>query len=72
MKKRGLDKDLVLLLITTLIMLCTWVGLEVYRSYAHSPVEPEVEKHLKMLDPTLDKTVFSLLSEEEKNSDEKP
>jgi hypothetical protein len=61
MKKRRIDKDIVVLLISTLITIATWVGLEVYRAYVKVGVAGEVEKHLSVIDPTLDAKVFEEL-----------
>ena len=61
MKKRRIDKDIVVLLISTLITVATWVGLEVYRAYVKVGVTAEVEKHLKPMDPTLNVKVFEQL-----------
>ncbi|OGD09250.1 hypothetical protein A2397_02860 [Candidatus Amesbacteria bacterium RIFOXYB1_FULL_44_23] len=61
MKKRGIDKDIVVLLISTLITIATWVGLEVYRAYVNVSVTTEVEKHLKPIDSTMNIKVFEQL-----------
>ena len=61
MKKRGIDKDIVVLLISTLLTVASWVGFEVYRAYSKVSVSPEVEKHLQSIDPTLNPHVFDSL-----------
>jgi hypothetical protein len=61
MKKKRIDKDIVILLISTLITIATWVGLEVYRAYVRVSVTAEVEKHLQPIDPTIDVRVLEKL-----------
>ena len=46
------------LLISTLITVASWVGFEVYRAYVKVAVSPDVEKHLEIINPTLNKDVF--------------
>ncbi len=61
MKKRGIDRDIVVLLISTLITVASWVGFEVYRAYVKVVVSAQTTKHLQMIDPTLNKDVFTKL-----------
>ena len=61
MKKRGIDRDIVVLLISTLITVASWVGFEVYRAYVKVVVSAPTTKHLQMIDPTLNKDVFTKL-----------
>lgn len=61
MRKKGWDKDVIFLLATTLLMLATWVGLEVYRAYVKVNVAVDVEKHLTILTPILDTGVLDEL-----------
>jgi len=65
MSKRGADQDIVVLLISTLITLASWVGFEVYRAYSQVPVPQGLERHLQPLDPTLSTNVLDIL--EKKN-----
>jgi hypothetical protein len=58
MRKKGIDKDLVVLLISTLITIASWVGFEVYRAYVKVDVPAGVEKHLEPINPTLNSNVF--------------
>lgn len=53
MRKRGIDKDLVLILTTTLITVAAWVGFEVYRAYTRVKVPEGLERYLEPIDPTL-------------------
>jgi len=54
MKKKQLDRDIIVLLFTTMIMVASWVGFEVYRAYVKSSTPTDVEKFLNPLDPVLD------------------
>lgn len=63
MKKRGVDKDLVILLISTLITVASWVGFEVYRAYVKVSMTAEVEKSLQQIDPVLNADLFSKLKD---------
>ena len=61
MKNKGIGRDIVVLLISTLITIASWVGFEVYRAYVGVVVPAEVEKHLETINPTLNKDVFTKL-----------
>jgi hypothetical protein len=61
MKKKGFDKDIIVLLISTLITVASWVGFEVYRAYAKVNIATEVEKNLQDIDPKLQKDLFTKL-----------
>jgi len=61
MKKNRLDRDIVIVLVATLITITTWVGLEVYIAY-HKQETPVVEeKYLQQFEPTLDTDVLNQL-----------
>jgi hypothetical protein len=62
-RKKGIDRDIMVLLISTLITLASWVGFEVYRAYVKVVVPTEVEKHLEIINPTLNKDVFIKLEQ---------
>jgi hypothetical protein len=61
MKKKTWDRDLVVLLVSTLITIASWVGLEVYRAYINTELPPGVEQHLKQFDPILNTSVLDKL-----------
>ena len=61
MKKKGWDRDVVIVFITTLVTLACWVGFEVYRAYLKTDLPQGVEKHLKTLDPQLKTGVLDRL-----------
>lgn len=61
MKKKTWDRDLVVLLVSTLITVASWVGLEVYRAYVKTDLPPGVEQHLKPFDPILKTEVLDKL-----------
>jgi hypothetical protein len=61
MRKKGLDRDVVVLLISTLLTIASWVGFEVYRAYVKVNVPAGVEKHLAPINPALNTHVFTEL-----------
>lgn len=63
MKRNGIDRGVVLLLVCTLITVIAWVGFEVYRAFREVEVPEGVEKHLQGMDPTLKITVLDKLEE---------
>ena len=62
MKRRQLDRDIIIMLLTTLIMVSTWVGFEVYRAYIKTYLPTDIEDYLKPLDPTIDKIFLDKLN----------
>ena len=63
MPKKGIDHDLIIVLISTLITLTTWVGFEVYRAYTQVQIPEILQKHLQPLDPTLNTQVLEQLNQ---------
>jgi cell division protein ZapA (FtsZ GTPase activity inhibitor) len=61
MKKTRWDKGLIAMLISTLITVVVWVGVEVYRAYFRVSTPEGIEKHLTEIDTSLDTTVFDKL-----------
>jgi hypothetical protein len=61
MRKKTWDRDLVVLLASTLITVASWVGLEVYRAYIKVQLPEGVEKHLNKFDPILKTAVLDKL-----------
>lgn len=61
MRKGKIGRDVVVLLISTLVTVGSWVGFEVYRAYTQVKVEPAVEKYAAQFDSTLNLEVFSKL-----------
>ena len=59
MRRKRIDRDIVVLLITTLITIGSWVGFEVYRAYVKVTVPTQIEKYLEVIDPTLNQKVFT-------------
>lgn len=62
MRRRQLDRDVVILLLTTLIMVSSWVGFEVYRAYVKTYKPSDIEEFLTPVDPTIDKTFLDKLN----------
>lgn len=63
MRKKTWDRDLIILLVSTLITVASWVGLEVYRAYVKINLPVGVEKHLNQFDPILKTTVLDKLEQ---------
>jgi hypothetical protein len=61
MKKRGIDKDMIFLLVTALIAVASWVGFEVYRAYLKVNIPTGVEKYMTVLDTSLNTQVLDKL-----------
>lgn len=61
MTKKGIDRDIVVLLISTLITVVAWVGFEVYRAYTKINPPEGIESYLTPLSPTLDTSVLDEL-----------
>lgn len=62
MRRKELDKEIIVLLLTTLIMVLTWVGFEVYRAYVKTETPADMEKFLDNLDPTIDRVYLDKLN----------
>ncbi len=58
MKKRRVDTDVIILLVSTLITMATWVGFEVYRAYTKPAPIDGVQKHLGNFNPNLKSDVL--------------
>lgn len=61
MKKHKLDHDVVVVLISTLITLASWVGFEVYRAYTKSELKIEAENHMVKINSTLKVSTLDIL-----------
>ena len=61
MKKNKTDRQVVVVLVMTLITLVAWVGFEVYRTYTLVNIPPVSGKLLLELSPTLDISVLEKL-----------
>ncbi len=61
MKKNKTDRQVVVVLVMTLITLVAWVGFEVYRTYTLVNIPPVSDKLLLELSPTLDISVLEKL-----------
>lgn len=70
MRKKTIDRDLIIMLTTTLITLATWVGFEVYRAYTKVTIPQGLEKYLQPLDPTLNTSVLDELEARSKWEEE--
>jgi hypothetical protein len=61
MRRKGMEREVVVLLVSTLLTAATWVGFEVYRAYIKVEPIQGVEAYLKPLDPTLRTEVLDTL-----------
>jgi hypothetical protein len=59
---RAYDRDIVGLLIFTLVTLSTWVVFEVYRAYTKPNIPELLARHLRELNPTLNTGILSALN----------
>lgn len=66
MRKKSIDRDLIIVLTSTLITLATWVGFEVYRAYTKVTIPEVLQKHLLPLNPTLNTQVLDQLEQRDK------
>lgn len=62
MRKKNLDRDIVILLLFTLFTIVSWVGFEVYRAFVrHTPPPANVQTYLKSFDTNLNTEVLNKL-----------
>lgn len=54
MRKNKIDRDIVVVLIMTLVTISAWIGFEVFRAYTHKNIPPVLSRQLKELSPILD------------------
>jgi len=53
-KRRGrIDRQIMLLLISTLVTVTVWVGFEVYQSYVNTQLPDGIDRHLGVWQPEL-------------------
>ena len=63
MKKKRVDRGIVVLLISTLVTLAAWVGFEIYRAYNQAKFPEDLESILIPLEPKLETKVLDILEE---------
>lgn len=63
MRKNQFDRDIVVILVATLITVVIWVGFSVYQAYVKHDTPENLEKYLQEFDPKLDTTVLDQLKE---------
>lgn len=61
MPRKHIDRDIVMLLIFTLITLASWVGFEVYRVFTKTQIPEVSAKYLVPLNPVLNTQVLTVL-----------
>lgn len=60
-KTHSYDRDIVALLVITLVTLSSWVGFEVYRSFTSFNIPDVSARLMRPLDPSLNTAVLSAL-----------
>lgn len=61
MRKNKIDRDIVVVLIMTLVTISAWIGFEVWRAYTRKDIPPVLAKQLMELSPTLDMNTLGKL-----------
>lgn len=61
MRKNKIDRDIVMLLVMTMVTLISWVGFEVYRAYTKVTVPAVLARQLKEINPNLNTDVLNNL-----------
>ncbi len=65
MHKNKIDRDIVVMLVMTLITLVAWVGFEVYRAYTKIAIAPVLAEQLREVNPVLDLGVLEIIEKRE-------
>lgn len=63
MKKTGIEKDVILLLVTTLITVAVWVGVDVYRAFTFHAIPTDIAQLLTPINPSLQTSVLDNLEQ---------
>lgn len=63
-KSSRIGRDVIWILVSTVVTISVWIGFEVYRAYFKPTVPEEVEKYLNPLSPTLDEKFLDILEGE--------
>ena len=63
MRHNNWNKDLIAVLISTLVTVVVWAGLEVYRAYIRVDMPEGVERHLVGIDASLETEIFDKLED---------
>ncbi|KKU28933.1 MAG: hypothetical protein UX80_C0007G0012 [Candidatus Amesbacteria bacterium GW2011_GWA2_47_11b] len=61
MRKKRIDRDIVVILIMSVVTVCAWIGFEVYRAYSRRNIPPVLSKQLMELTPKLDISILGRL-----------
>ncbi len=54
MQKNKIDRDIVIILVMTLITVVSWAGFEIYRAYTKITITPILAEQLREVSPVLD------------------
>ncbi|MEK7163639.1 MAG: hypothetical protein AAB768_00675 [Patescibacteria group bacterium] len=60
-KTHSYDRDIVALLVITLVTLSSWVGFEVYRAFTNTNIPDVSARLMRPLDPALNTALLSAL-----------
>ena len=61
MRKKQIDREIILLLTTTLVTVAVWIGFEVYRAYTKVALPEGLEQYLTPIDTVLSTGVLEKL-----------
>lgn len=65
MRKKSMDKSLIVLLVTTFVMFTAWVGFEVYGAYIKMDVPAGLERHMEPLNSQLQVKALDVIEQTE-------
>lgn len=65
MQKNKIDRDIVVVLVMTLITVVSWAGFEVYRAYTKIVIAPVLAEQLREVNPVLDLGVLEIIEKRE-------
>lgn len=63
MRKNQFDRDIVIILVATLITLIAWAGFSIYQAYVKHDTPEGMDKYLQEFDPKLDLNVLDKLGQ---------
>jgi hypothetical protein len=61
MRKNKIDRDIVIVLVATLITLVVWMGFSIYQALVKHDTPEVLQKYLQEFDPKLDTSVLDQL-----------
>lgn len=64
MKKKRLSKDILILVILSLITVLTWIGLDLHRIFSKQETPDVPSQQMELLNPEIDQEIINQISEE--------